>query len=305
MSLRVYLAGLYTTGFHLTSGRAHRSTPIERWWRRVLPYHLESYFYIQKPVYPKRIREDGYKVFLDSGAFSAFTKKVKISLPEYCDYIKRNRDIIEEVDGVLVASVLDGIGDAYKTWENQVAMEKLGVQPLPCFHYGEDERFLEHYVANYPYITLGGMVMVENKPLRLWLDRLWSKYLTKSDGTPKLKVHGFGMTDFKLMRRYPWYSVDSSSWAQIGAYGNILIPGFGIVPVSKMSPKTKQAWQHFNTLPQLQQEAILKEITKREFELERLQTIADSRWIFNCVTFTEIGYQTNVEKFIPDQMRLF
>ena len=34
-----------------------------------------------------------------------------------------------------------------------------------------------------------------------------------------MKVHGFGMTNPNLMQRYPWYSVDLSSWLKTGMYG--------------------------------------------------------------------------------------
>src|SRR5690606_1202174 len=122
--------------------------------------------------------------------------------------------------------------DPLKTYQNQWLMEHTGVQPLPCFHFGEDEQYLEHYIDNYEYITLGGMVPHSNRENKLWLDRIWGKYLTNPDGSPKLKVHGFGMTSLPLMRRYPWHSVDSSSWMQIGSMGNIYVPKWGTISVS-------------------------------------------------------------------------
>ena len=57
-----------------------------------------------------------------------------------------------------MASVLDGIGDPLQTYRNQLEMEARGIRPLPCFHAGEDEKYLEYYIQNYEYITLGGMV---------------------------------------------------------------------------------------------------------------------------------------------------
>jgi hypothetical protein len=50
----------------------------------------------------------------------------------------QNRDIIRHDDGVCMASVLDGIGDAQLTYSNQIYMEQHGACPLPCFHFGED-----------------------------------------------------------------------------------------------------------------------------------------------------------------------
>lgn len=306
--MKLYLAGIYTSNFHKGSQVYARLTEREKAARDGVRYYLESYHYIHKQAYVDRIRADGVKVFLDSGAFSAFTKGIEVDIREYCDYIKRNLDIIENVDGALCASVLDGIGDPLKTWQNQMAMEQMGVRPLPCFHYGEDERYLEWYIKNYDYITLGGMVPISTQQLFHWLDRIWDKYLTDGSGRPRLKVHGFGLTTQALMERYPWYSVDSSSWVQIAATGSILVPGLGTVSVSPNSPSAKQYNRHLNTIPDLQREELVKRITEQGFDIERLQLEYSSRWAYNCWSFTYINenlLNTMPGTFKNEQMELF
>lgn len=287
--MKLYLAGLYTSNFTLKSQQFMRCDDNEKKAREDVRYYLESYHYIFRQAHVDRIKADGVKVFLDSGAFSAFTKGVNVDLPAYCEYIKRNMDIIEVIDGALCASVLDGIGDPRKTYENQKAMEELGVKPLPCFHYGEPEEYLEYYVNNYSYITLGGMVPISTPQLRLWLDRIWEKYLTDGSGRPKIKVHGFGLTIIELMGRYPWYSVDSSSWVQIAANGNILIPNFGVMAVSDSSPNRKMANQHLDTIPTVQRQAVKDLLMSQGFDIERMRTEYISRWVYNCWAFTEIN----------------
>src|SRR5687768_9251654 len=113
----LYLAAIYTSNVSLTSNMFRRFDEIEKLARTGVKHFLESYHYVHKQQYVDNMRRDGVKVFLDSGAFSAFTQGVDIDLNNYCDYIHRNKDII------LVASVLDGIGDPLKTWQNQQAME--------------------------------------------------------------------------------------------------------------------------------------------------------------------------------------
>lgn len=280
--MKLYLAGLFTNGFG-NSRYADRLTPAEEAGRAGVKYYLESYHYIHQQKYVEDIRREGRKVFLDSGAFSAFTKGVRVDLPKYCRYIQQNIDIIE------CASVLDAIGDAQGTYENQCAMERLGVAPLPCFHYGEDERYLEYYVANYEYITLGGMVPISTPQLKHWLDRLWEKYLTDGAGRPRLRVHGFGLTVINLMERYPWYSVDSSSWVQIAANGNILIPDFGALAVSTNSPARKQYNRHFDTIPEPQRQAIVQMLQEKGFEIDRVKEEYLARWAYNCWAFTHIN----------------
>lgn len=306
--MKLYLAGIYTSNFHKTGQLYARITDRERAARDGVRYYLESYHYIHRQSIVDRIRADGVRVFLDSGAFSAFTKGVEVDLNGYCEFIKRNQDIIEVVDGDLCASVLDGIGDPLLTWQNQQAMERLGVRPLPCFHYGEDERYLEWYIEHYSYITLGGMVPISTPQLVHWLDRIWDRYLTKSDGTPKLKVHGFGLTSRMLMERYPWYSVDSSSWVQIAANGGVMSPRFGTIPVSENSPAAKQANRHVNTMPPYQREALIKHLEEDGFEFQRLQTEYVARWAYNCWAFTKMNEELNNFKepvFKREQMELF
>lgn len=299
--MKLYLAGLYTSYFD-KGGRVYaRLTEAERRHRDNVRYFLESYHYIHRDSYVRRIKKDGIRVFLDSGAFSSYTKGVKVDIYRYCDYILENQDMIE------YASVLDAIGDVDQTWRNQVTMESQGVRPLPCFHYGEPEEALEHYVANYDHITLGGMVPISTPQLKLWLDRIWGEYLTNPDGTPKIKVHGFGLTSLTLMLRYPWYSVDSSSWVQIAANGSILIPGMGTLAVSANSPAAKEANRHLDTLPELQREAVLDRIRQVGFEPDRLRTEYVSRWCFNCWAFTQLNYELEHKdlRFLPEQPTLF
>jgi len=41
---------------------------------------------------------------------------------------------------------------------------------------------------------------------------------------PVIKTHGFAMTSWKLMCRWPWWSVDSATWIKLASYGWILVP---------------------------------------------------------------------------------
>lgn len=287
--MKLYLAGIYTSNFHLESQLYARLTDREKAAREKVKYYLESHHYIHKPSYVERIRKDGVKVFLDSGAFSAFTKGIEVDLDGYCTYIRENYDIIEQVDGVLCASVLDGIGDPLKTWQNQLAMEQRGVRPLPCFHYGEDERYLEWYLEHYEYITLGGMVPISTQQLIYWLDRIWDKYLTDGAGQPRVRVHGFGLTALNLMERYPWFSVDSSSWVQSAANGGVMTPDYGNISVSLHSPAAKVANQHLETFTPLLRESLTTYLEDEGFEVERLQNEYVSRWAYNCWSYTEIN----------------
>jgi len=211
-------------------------------------------------------------VFLDSGAFSSFTKKVDINIEQYIDFIKSNADLLDHY------SVLDVIGDAKATLKNQSIMEKNGLKPIPCYHYGDDPNYLKTYIANYDYISIGGMVPISTKDLIPWLTSIFSDFICDESGIPKVKVHGFGLTTLELMFEFPWFSVDSASWAFTGAFGSILIPlkingiPFHNLPPSriKISDRASQDTAeaiHFKTLSPAEQKYVLDYIISKGFKL--------------------------------------
>ena len=307
--MNVYMAAVYTNSYMRGQNRYLKLNDREREIVHGIPNILESYHYVGSQKYVDQMRADDAKVFLDSGAFSAYTLGVEIDLPVYCEYIKRNKDIWRVEDGVMMASVLDGIGDPLKTFQNQWAMEQLGAKPLPCFHAGEDERFLEHYVKNYEYITLGGMVGSSTKQLCIWLDRMWDRYLTDGSGRPRLKVHGFGITAIPIMERYPWWSVDSSSWIQSAAFGSIVTPEWGPLSVSEKSPSRHDAGQHATTLTPIEQDIVLQTLEKNGFTYERLSTVYESRAAYNLWAYGVVNEMMNAannyEKFNARVQELF
>lgn len=291
----IYLAACFTNQYMRGQKRYEKLTEYEQSIVHKIPNILESFHYVGAQKYVDDMRREGAKIFLDSGAFSAYTLGVALDLPGYCQYIQRNMDIIRVEDGTVMASVLDGIGDPLQTWHNQLWMESLGVRPLPCFHAGEDERYLEHYVRNYDYITLGGMVGTSNKQLMVWLDRIFDKYICDGSGRPRCKVHGFGITARDVMMRYPWYSVDSSSWIQAAAFGFIITPEWRNITVSDKSPLRHEAGAHAMTLTEVEQQVVLESLENAGFTLERLSTVYESRAAYNMWSFGVINAMINAD----------
>ena len=149
------------------------------------------------------------KLFLDSGAFSAWTRKVKIDIDAYAEFIKQHEQYLE------VYGNLDVIGDAVGTERNQRYLESKGLHPIATFHIGSPYSELERMVKEYKYIALGGLVGVP-RPRRIkHLDKCFR--ITRD----KTKVHGFGVGDFELMLRYPFYSVDNTNWILGGRIGAV------------------------------------------------------------------------------------
>jgi len=144
-------------------------------------------------------------------------------IDEYAAFIKQNKSKID------VFANVDVIFNPMLTWKAQSYLEKThNITPLPVIHYGTDLKWLKRYLAKgYDYIALGGlgqdatMAMYKN-----WADQAFDIICDQPSRLPKVKVHGFAVTSFGLMSRYPWYSVDSTSWLKYAAYGMIILPVF-------------------------------------------------------------------------------
>ena len=264
--MKTYFAGVPGGG---TSGLCRRERELMLLWDK----RLWTYYWLTKDNGIMPETKNKVELFLDSGAFSAWSQGKEINIQDYISFIKEHEDVID------VYANLDVIGDPKSTWRNQQIMEQTGLKPLPVFHYGEDEKWLRRYLdKNYDCISLGGMVPISTSNLIPWLNRLFSKYLTDSEGVSIIKVHGFGLTSLPLILRYPWYSVDSTSWVITGRMGSVYIPRYKNgewiynenswkVAVSTRSPNTKEAGKHIETLTPIEKRIILNYIHKKGYKL--------------------------------------
>lgn len=183
-------------------------------------------------------------LMIDSGAFSArrvkenATKDVfsfdETYLDEYIEFCKRNLNNVDYFVNLDVIP-LDPHGDiikkqaiesAKKGWDNYWYMVNNGVPKeklIHVFHRDEPFEYLKEMVNTMPYIGLSpGRKRAIPQKVK-WLDTCM-KYVCDTNGFPKVKFHGFAVTSIRLMKRYPWYSVDSTSWTSFSRLGLILMP---------------------------------------------------------------------------------
>ncbi len=162
------------------------------------------------------------KMFLDSGAFSAKNKGIILDVKDYGEYLIDHAHLWNDIAG------LDVIENPVASEKNQQYLDGLGIKTIPTFHQGSIEIYLHKLLEKYDHIAFGGMVF-KTSNIRGWLDFCWNA-IEKSGW--KGKVHGFGMTNFDLIQRYPWYSVDSTTASRAGRVG-VLITPWGQLHVSK------------------------------------------------------------------------
>ncbi len=217
LPIRIYLAA--TSAEEVAFAYRTGAQPVPRHRGRT----LFSFFYMRK----KRIElaasavQDALKashptdMFADSGGFSAWSLGKPISLDDYIAWI-------QSVPGLFsLVSTLDVIGDAEATAKNTERMlhELPGEPVMPTFHVGSDWKWLAHWAPRVKQIALGGMVPHASRMpfLRAWLARAFSMIPATT------RVHGFGLTVLPLVKEFPFYSVDSSTWLMPLRYGHMYL----------------------------------------------------------------------------------
>lgn len=167
--------------------------------------------FAEKKSYSKkqweRFKHYKFEILLDSGAFSVWKKGIKIDILEYCDYVKEHN-----IENYIC---LDEVGNFDKSYQNLKIMEKSNLKPIPVFHYGTDLDKLKILVDDsYSYICLGGTVGLKREQKRIFFESIFQKY-------PNIKFHGLGIGDHHLIKNFPFYSVDSTTWLMAGKYKKI------------------------------------------------------------------------------------
>lgn len=225
-----------------------------------------------RPAKAKVPPENKVKLFLDSGVFSAWSRKdvpgldaaikdkVKrvLKVKDYAAFIKRHEHLLEacatmdEIPGVFGTRRTQKQVEqsAKKSYDNQQTLKSLGCKPIPIFHQGESFDWLERYVKDgEPYVGIATIKDTTAAEQRDWLDRAFS-VITDSKGRPFVKTHGFGITNISLLWRYPWYTVDSTTWSLAAGFGLIYVPAidhgkpdYSTLPMRIItSGRTQKAW---------------------------------------------------------------
>lgn len=187
------------------------------------------------------------KLFIDSGAYTAYTRQVTVDVDEYINYVNsidHKLSLFAQVDKIPgkhgEPKTKQQIAEAPEiSWNNYLYMRERVVSPdklLPIFHRREDWKYLEQMLEtkfdgkHIPYIGIAATTDSSVKEKREWFDKVFR--IIKHSSNPNVKTHAFGMTSLKILENYPFTSADSTSWIMTGANGSIMTP-FGVIYVSE------------------------------------------------------------------------
>lgn len=222
-------------------------------------------------------------VMIDSGAYSAWRQGVPVDIQEYIRYVKT---LLKRGYPQIVYVNLDVIGDGEGSYTNWKIMRDAGLDPLPIYHAGTDEKWLKKYLHHTDHIGLGAIANMSSDKRKWALDRIWMDYLLDEKSMPKFKVHAMGVTSFELMARYPWHSIDSTSWLQAGMYGKVFLPKrrngvwlFNEQPIvlafSSQSPTIKEKGKHIDSVSPIERKLLMDYLAFTQFPLGKSKMNGD------------------------------
>jgi hypothetical protein len=229
--MRIYLAGMDSS--------TYRSLALKEGYENILISYYHS-FYPDNKLTPRHDNFKQFNIFLDSGGYTARVSGNDIDINKYASFIKNHRDIFD------VAANLD-VYNWKTSMANQDILEKAGGidKITPVYHFSEyaDKEKKEELIRlckKYPYVAIGGTAgtVTNRKAITKFLN-----YCFKVGIEHKTKFHGFGMTAKYLLDRYPFYSVDSTSWMVGARYGQVLSFEKGVLKM--MSKGSTPRPEHF------------------------------------------------------------
>lgn len=175
--------------------------------------------------YMRRVSAIQPEIFVDSGGFSAFTQGVHVDLSDYVRWIRRWKNVIHHYAN------LDVIGNPRESLRNQLRMEQAGLRPIPVVHARSPVEEIRRYKARgYTRQCLGGLVPhmreianavgseegEESSDVLQWIQD--AHEVAREEG---VILHGFGATSWPVVLRFPWKTVDSSSWSSGFRFGTV------------------------------------------------------------------------------------
>lgn len=229
-------------------------------------------------VLPQGKKKDRYQFYVTPDG--KFTLAFKDYLDAYARFIRKYEA------GIDYYVTVDAIYNAEISWDSLKYLEEVhGLNPIPVIHHRTPMKWIDKYLeAGYGYLGVGGLGQESSKAeYTNWADHFYQRICPASNGhKPLVKTHGFAMTAYSLLIRYPWYSVDSVSWAKASGFGGTLyVPhrrngkwDFGVppynLPFSFRSSSRGRAKGHFLTLSKGEQAVVLDWLAEIDMPLGSL-----------------------------------
>lgn len=244
--------------------------------------------------YKKNNPNNRIKLFIDSGAYTTYTRQKEVDVDEYINYINSIDEYVEcfaQVDKIPgewgKPKTVEQILEAPKiSWENYLYMRERVKSPnklIPIFHRREDFKYLKQMLEtkfdgkHIEYIGLAPTTDSTTKQKEQWFEKCFE--IIRKSSNPNVKVHAFGMTNLRLLQTFPFYSADSTSWLMTAFNGSIMTK-YGTIHVSE---RGSMDMNHVTNLSKENINEFKKYVKEKGFDLDKLSKEYYERFIFNIL----------------------
>ena len=281
-----------TIAYFAGSAKLSVDAKLQEWGYPRLMSQLNDRSLIPKWTTFWREHNQNIPIFIDSGAYSAYTKGANIDVDAYINWINAHGDaftVVAQVDFIPGKSNLETDAEVYLkapqySWENYLYMHErlrpeLRDKLIPVFHQGEDFKWLVNMLnwvdpesgRHMPYIGISPHTEVTSAKRMAFCREVFR--IIKNSDNPGVKTHGFGMTALQLLKNIPFTSVDSTTWLQTAIHGQILLHRGGKLSPVVVSERTVHLDNHFIYLAPDVQEEILKQIDAMGYDTQCLRDL--------------------------------
>ena len=191
---------------------------------------LISYAFFKSPNKTRELfaNYNPKNLMIDSGAFSVWTRGEEVNIELYAYFCERIKELFSSSIYCVNLDVLPGRfgqrptqeqveNSAEEGWKNMEYLESKGLKVIPVFHQHEDFKWLDKMRNHCDYIGISPANDVSMKEKLNWLNKV---FLIIKD---TIKTHGFAVTSWQQLYKYPFFSVDSSSWTSSSRFGSICV----------------------------------------------------------------------------------
>jgi len=175
------------------------------------------------------------EVTLDSGAFTSWNSGKAVDIDEYRDWALENSIKYKNVRCINL-DVIPGeagrnstkqerIDGMKKSIENADYLRSFGLNIMEVFHQDEPLEFLDLLLSRLPdkgVLCLSPRNDVSLKKKSEWQKGVLSHFVKKFEIEDLPRTHGLAVTSKKLITEFPYFSVDSSSYATPAMYGRVI-----------------------------------------------------------------------------------
>lgn len=164
------------------------------------------------------------------------------------------------------------------------------LSPMPVYHGDAPLHWLDKYKdMGHNYIAIGTIKRDPKHAIR-YREKIFD-YGAKHG----LEFHGLAATNMKTIVKFPWKSVDSSSWTQSAAYGMVIMPdavrnSFTNIHVSNKRLKSETG-TIYRLLPRKARIEIAGILKDHGFDIKKMENDTSEREVWNAYVFS------NLDKF--------